>query len=372
MPGTFFWLRTITAFDGPELTVEAMELDDAGFPRTTGRLETLTGGTLILALGQDADTAFLRAVPGVEFTPDGTVVVSPPMMTGSPGLFAGGDMVPSERTVTVGAGHGKKAARFIGAYLRGTRAAGPAKYDLAGFGLLHPWYFAGAAPRSAPERAAAERVADFAEVTGGLTAAQAGYEGAPVPVLRQLLRMRRLPGRVPRGRGDQAGARAPLPVRLRPLRRLRNLRRPVPGARHRDEPGGAVMRVTADGDEAAASAAYRLNEVCCTYPVTPSSPMADLADERASAGRPNVWGSVPTVVEMQSEGGAAGALHGALQSGALTTTFLSPVDVSRATRGGVALLTVSRWRFTTALRRERPGRPAGRCSPTRCRTSRTP
>ena len=81
------------------------------------------------------------------------------------------------------------------------------------------------------------------------------------------------------------------------------------------------MRVTIDGNEAAASAAYRLNEVCCIYPITPSSTMAELADEWSSQGRPNVWGSVPTVVEMQSEGGAAGALHGALQSGALTTTF---------------------------------------------------
>ena len=81
------------------------------------------------------------------------------------------------------------------------------------------------------------------------------------------------------------------------------------------------MRATVDGNEAAASVAYRLNEVCCIYPITPSSPMAELADEWASQGRTNVWGTVPAVVEMQSEGGAAGALHGALQSGALATTF---------------------------------------------------
>jgi pyruvate-ferredoxin/flavodoxin oxidoreductase len=81
------------------------------------------------------------------------------------------------------------------------------------------------------------------------------------------------------------------------------------------------MRTTVDGNEAAASVAYRLSEVCCIYPITPSSPMAELADEWSSKGRPNVWGSVPSVVEMQSEGGAAGALHGALQSGALATTF---------------------------------------------------
>ncbi|MGC2378456.1 MAG: pyruvate:ferredoxin (flavodoxin) oxidoreductase [Mycobacterium sp.] len=84
-----------------------------------------------------------------------------------------------------------------------------------------------------------------------------------------------------------------------------------------------MTSATVDGNEAAVSVAYRLNEVCCIYPITPSSPMAELADEWSSAGRPNVWGTVPTVVEMQSEGGAAGALHGALQSGALTTTFTS-------------------------------------------------
>jgi pyruvate-ferredoxin/flavodoxin oxidoreductase len=81
------------------------------------------------------------------------------------------------------------------------------------------------------------------------------------------------------------------------------------------------MRATIDGNEAAASVAYRLNEVCCIYPITPSSPMAELADEWSSRGRPNLWGAVPSVVEMQSEGGAAGALHGALQGGALATTF---------------------------------------------------
>ena len=83
------------------------------------------------------------------------------------------------------------------------------------------------------------------------------------------------------------------------------------------------MRATIDGNEAVASVAYRLNEVCCIYPITPSSTMAELADEWASKRQPNVWGTVPAVVEMQSEGGAAGALHGALQGGALSTTFTS-------------------------------------------------
>ncbi|HID94695.1 MAG TPA: pyruvate:ferredoxin (flavodoxin) oxidoreductase [Candidatus Latescibacteria bacterium] len=80
-------------------------------------------------------------------------------------------------------------------------------------------------------------------------------------------------------------------------------------------------RVTIDGNEAAAYVAYHVNEVIAIYPITPSSPMGELADQWAAEGKPNVWGIVPQVVEMQSEGGAAGAVHGALQTGALTTTF---------------------------------------------------
>ena len=76
-----------------------------------------------------------------------------------------------------------------------------------------------------------------------------------------------------------------------------------------------------DGNEAAARVAYALSEVVAIYPITPASPMGEHADDWAAAGRPNLWGAVPDVVEMQSEGGAAGALHGALQKGALATTF---------------------------------------------------
>ena len=76
-----------------------------------------------------------------------------------------------------------------------------------------------------------------------------------------------------------------------------------------------------DGNEAAASVAYRTNEVCAIYPITPSSTMGELADQWASEGKKNIWGNIPLVAEMQSEGGAAGAVHGALQAGALTSTF---------------------------------------------------
>jgi NADPH-dependent glutamate synthase beta subunit-like oxidoreductase len=170
------WLRTITAFDGPELQVELMELDDSGFPQPTGRFETLAADTVILALGQETDTAFLREVPGVEFERDGTVRVSTSLQTGCAGVFAGGDMVPSERTVTVGVGHGKKAARHIDAWLRSAAAVSLPKHDLATFDKLHLWYFGDTARREQPELAPEERIADFGEVVGGLSAEEAVYE----------------------------------------------------------------------------------------------------------------------------------------------------------------------------------------------------
>ena len=170
------WLRTIKTFEGPELNVEVMELDDSGFPQPTGRFEKLAADTVILALGQETDTAFLRTVPGVEFDRDGTVQVSSAMMTGSPGVFAGGDMVPSERTVTIGVGHGKRAAREIDAWLHGSRAEHPAKHPSATFEMLNLWYFGDAARREQPELGLSERVADFGEVVGGLSAQHATFE----------------------------------------------------------------------------------------------------------------------------------------------------------------------------------------------------
>jgi NADPH-dependent glutamate synthase beta subunit-like oxidoreductase len=172
------WLRTITAFDGPTLTVEAMELDESGFPQPTGRFEDLAADTLIVAVGQEADTAFLKAVPEVEFTEDGTVMVSSSMMTGCPGVFAGGDMVPDERTVTVGVGHGKKAARHIDTWLRSATAALVPKHESATFDLLHLWYFGDAARRRQPELALDVRVTDFGEVLGSLSLEEASYEAA--------------------------------------------------------------------------------------------------------------------------------------------------------------------------------------------------
>ncbi len=170
------WLRTVTAFEGPELQVEVMELDESGYPRPTGRFETLAADTLIMALGQETESAFMRTLPGVEFDDDGSVRVSESLMTGCAGVFAGGDMVPSERTVTIGVGHGKKAAHRIDTWLRQVPPMRRAKHPTATFDSLHLWYFGDAAQRQQPELEPARRVASFEEVVGGLSVAEATFE----------------------------------------------------------------------------------------------------------------------------------------------------------------------------------------------------
>jgi formate dehydrogenase beta subunit len=170
------WLRTIKAIDETTFTVEVMRVDESGRPQPTGEFETLEADALIMALGQDTDTAFLRRVPDVVFQKDGTVVVDRQMMTGHPGLFAGGDMVPSERTVTVAVGHGKKAARHIDAWLRGTTYEAPAKHELVGFEGLHVWYLTEAEQRAQQALDAKRRTSGFDEVVGGLNEGEARFE----------------------------------------------------------------------------------------------------------------------------------------------------------------------------------------------------
>jgi NADPH-dependent glutamate synthase beta subunit-like oxidoreductase len=170
------WLRTITAFDRPELQVEIMEVDEAGRPRPTGHFETLAADTVIMALGQKTESAFMRTLPGVVFDDDGCVQVSPQLMTGCPGVFAGGDMVPCERTVTVGVGHGKKAAHHIDAWLRGVSAQRQPKHPMATFDQLHLWYFGDAGRREQSELPPAQRITGFDEVVGGLSAQAATFE----------------------------------------------------------------------------------------------------------------------------------------------------------------------------------------------------
>jgi NADPH-dependent glutamate synthase beta subunit-like oxidoreductase len=171
------WLRTIKMIDASSFTVEVMALDAEGRPQPTGRLETIEADSLVLALGQDVDTGFLRNVPGLEFKSDGTIAVSPGLMTGHDGVFAGGDMVPSERTVTVAVGHGKKAARNIDLYLKaGEAVAKASKHPTATFGMLHLPFYTDAARRQQQHLDEARRSASFEEVTFGLSESDATFE----------------------------------------------------------------------------------------------------------------------------------------------------------------------------------------------------
>ncbi len=141
------WLSTIKEIGAGELTVEVMELDENGKPHPTGKFETLSDDSIILALGQETDSGFLRGVSGIVFKPDGTVIVDASMMTGRAGIFAGGDMVPSDRTVTTAVGHGKKAARHIDAWLRGHTQPAAVKHPVVEFAQLNLPIYADA-PRS--------------------------------------------------------------------------------------------------------------------------------------------------------------------------------------------------------------------------------
>ncbi|MCC7327710.1 MAG: NAD(P)-binding protein [Burkholderiales bacterium] len=170
------WLSTIKNMgDEGTLTVEKMELDDKGFPQPTGEIETLAADSLVLALGQDVDLSLLENVPGLEIK-GGVVQVGANMMTGFPGLFAGGDMVPSERTVTVAVGHGKKAARHIDAWLRGTAYVAPPKHEIAAFDKLNAWYYADAPKTVRPMLDLARRTSTFDEVVSGLNETNALFE----------------------------------------------------------------------------------------------------------------------------------------------------------------------------------------------------
>ena len=171
------WLRTISAMDKDSMTVEIMELDENGKARGTGRYETMAADTVILALGQEADSNFLTAIPGMQFEGDVVRVDPKTLMTDVPGIFAGGDVVPSDRTVTIGVGHGKRAARMIDNWLFSRQPAPRVSHPLATLDMLNLWYFGDHERRMEPELAVEHRV-DFAEVVEGLTSDEAHFEAA--------------------------------------------------------------------------------------------------------------------------------------------------------------------------------------------------
>lgn len=169
------WLSSIRDITATDLKVEVMALDPKGIPQPTGVYETLQADSVILALGQQAESAFLAGIPGIETKRDGIVVVGADMMTGHPGIFAGGDVIPGGRTVTISVGQGKKAARYIDGWLRHAPYATPAERPGVTFADLHLPIYADAI-RSKQRSVPPALREGFAEVTPGLTEAEALHE----------------------------------------------------------------------------------------------------------------------------------------------------------------------------------------------------
>ena len=169
------WLSTIKEAGEADIMVEKMVLDENGLPQPTGEFERIEADSVVLALGQDADLSLLENVPGL-VVDHGLIQVDAGMMTGHPGIFAGGDMAGSERTVTVAIGHGKKAARAIDAWLRGERYVAPPKHELATFERMNPWYYSDAPKTVRPVLDIIRRQSTFEEVLGGLDEHNALFE----------------------------------------------------------------------------------------------------------------------------------------------------------------------------------------------------
>ncbi|HJE50897.1 MAG TPA: NAD(P)-binding protein [Tessaracoccus flavescens] len=170
------WLRTIKEMNDEDLTVEIMEIDEDGKARGTGRFEKLAADTVILALGQRADTDFLRAIPGMSFHDDVVDVDTNSLMTAVPGIFAGGDAVPSDRTVTIGVGHGKKAARRIDAWLNSDEWIARPKNPIVTLDQMNVWYFGDHARRQQAEAESEQRIGGFGEIVEGLSTEEAEFE----------------------------------------------------------------------------------------------------------------------------------------------------------------------------------------------------
>ncbi len=170
------WLASIRDIGDGDIKVEIMALDADGKPQPTGQFETLQADSVVLALGQAADSGFLNKLSGVAFKPDGTVIVAPDMMTGAPGIFAGGDLVPGDRTVTSATGHGKKAARNIDAWLRDEKRTEAAPAPLVSFAMLNLPIYADAEQSAQIEAPISTRLQGFIEIMSGLSQQAALHE----------------------------------------------------------------------------------------------------------------------------------------------------------------------------------------------------
>lgn len=171
----FRWLSTIDHVEESTIEVEQMELDDSGFPRPTGVTEILEADSVVLALGQESDLSLLEHLDQLDLG-HGVVGTDPALMTGHPGVFAGGDVTPGERSVTVAIGHGRRAAESIDAWLSGFMPEPQESVELADFDSLNPWYYEDAPRAHRARLETVRRQSTFDEVVTGLDATNALYE----------------------------------------------------------------------------------------------------------------------------------------------------------------------------------------------------
>ncbi len=170
------WLSTIAEADDKKLKIEKMKLNDQGWPEPTGEFEELAADSVVLAIGQNVDLSVCEKVEGLQTEKDAVVVDHENMMTTVPGIFAAGDMVKGDRTVTAAIGMGKHAARGVNAYLKGSVYKRPEKHEDARFEDMHPWYYTDAPKTVRPQLELARRSSTFDEVQHGLTEENAIFE----------------------------------------------------------------------------------------------------------------------------------------------------------------------------------------------------
>lgn len=170
------WLTTINEAQGEHLKIEKMALDDKGYPQPTGEYEDLPADSVVLAIGQNVDLSLLKKIQGLELQKDAVTVNTTTFETTIPGLFAAGDMVPGDRTVTAAIGMGKHAARGVNGYLTGRPYVKMEKHPDARFEDMHPYYYSDAPKKVRPQLELARRTSTFDEVQHGLTEENAVFE----------------------------------------------------------------------------------------------------------------------------------------------------------------------------------------------------
>jgi len=169
------FLRSIHSIEHKQCKIEIMQVEKNKLVGT-GQFENIEADSILLALGQDADTAFLSNVPEIRSNEDGTLVLNAERMTGLDGVFAGGDIIRGERSATIAIGHGKKAAKYIDAYLTGTTFQRPEKHPTAGYRKLHMWYKTYAPLKPQDKLLPQVAIQSFEEVVQGLPEKEARYE----------------------------------------------------------------------------------------------------------------------------------------------------------------------------------------------------